>query len=424
MGTVLTNPWDLNFGGLAARNAENIKEAQSTTPSLLSSETKTTSCNSLYPNLQVEIYEQTRVHPNPYNNPNLTVTCEGYYYPDNPGNGVRNCGTRYEVRGLNGNVKGTGSRLNIPASDFQGDIFTNGFQQYYSSLVDARMVRDAEVAHWNVFRSEAGCKDSKALNYSPGASTGNCPCTSAEPVWTQGVKPMDGNPSLQSVTEKPGDCSCLMPPTNLDGQGYLVEEWTYVGTPWNPAEYDPNPPYAQLTDQWKWERNNSKSVLPQSGNDDILYAIAKPGWKATGLNPPQEFIVKETLSPLTWDKYRLTTATGFAKIGCLDNTAMNYDSEATIDSQDCKYCTDSDENATIFNQETQKCECLPGYTLKSGVFSTKCKKSVAKSGTNKGGSSNNEEDEGISVGTLMAGIAGITVLGLTVLGLSGGKSNE
>jgi len=420
MGTVLTNPFELNFGGLAARNAENIKEAE-TTSGLLSSETRTTSCNSIYPNLQVEIYEQTRVHPNPYNNPNLAVTCEGYYYPDNPGNGDRNCGTRYEVKGKNGNVKGTSRPLYIPASDFQGDIFTKGSKQYYSSLVDARMVRDAEVAHWNVFRSEAGCKNSQALNYSPGASTGNCPCTSAEPVWTQGVKPMDGNPSLQSVAEKPGDCSCLMPPTNLDGQGYLVEEWKYVGTPF-PTEYDSND--AQLTDQWKWERNTSKSVLPQAGNDDILYAIAKPGWKATGLNPPQEFIVKENLSPLTWDKYRLITATGFAKIGCLDNTAMNYDSEATIDSQDCKYCTDSDENATIFNQETQKCECLPGYTLQSGVFSTKCKKSVAKSGTNKGGSSNNEEDEGISVGTLMAGIAGITVLGLTVLGLSGGKSNE
>jgi len=422
MGTVLTNPWDLNFGGLAARNAENIKKAE-TTSGLLSNETRTTSCNSLYPNTQVEIYEQTRVHPNPYNNSNLTVTCEGYYYPDNPGNGVRNCGTRYEVRGLNGNVKGTGSRLNIPTSDFQGDIFTKGYQQYYSSLVDARMVRDAEVAHWNVFRSEAGCKDSKALNYSPGASTGNCPCTSAEPVWTQGQN-QSNNPQLQSVAERPGDCSCLMPPTNLDGQGYLVEKWEYVGTPF-PAEYDSNPPYAQLTDQWKWERNNSKSVLPQSGNDDVLYAIAKPGWKATGLNPPQEFIVKDTLSPLTWDKYRLTTATGFAKIGCLDNTAMNYDSEATIDSQDCKYCTDSDENATIFNQETQKCECLAGYTLQSGVFSTKCKKGVAKSGTNNGGSSNNEdEDEGMSVGTLMAGIAGITVLGLAVLGLSGGKKDE
>ncbi len=215
-----------------------------------------------------------------------------------------------------------------------------------------------------------------------------------------------------------------MPPTNLDGQGYLVEEWEYVGTPF-PAEYDPNPPYSQLTDQWKWKRSTSKSELPQPSEDDILYAIAKPGWKATGLNPPQEFIVKKTLSPQSWDKYRLTTATGFAKIGCLDNTAMNYDSEATIDSQDCKYCTDSDENATIFNQETQKCECLAGYSLQSGVFRTKCKKGVAKSGTNNGGSSNNEdEDEGMSVGTLMAGIAGITVLGLTVLGLSGGKSNE
>ena len=422
MGTVLTNPFELNFGGLAARNAENIKEAE-TTSGLLSSETRTTSCNSIYPNTQVEIYEQTRVHPNPYNNSNLSVTCGGYYYPDNPGNGVRNCGTRYEVMGLNGNVKGTDNRLNIPTSDFQGDIFTQGFKQYYSSLVDARMVRDAEVAHWNVFRSEAGCKDSKALNYSPGASTGNCPCTSAEPVWTQGQN-QNNNPQLQSVAERPGDCSCLMPPTNLDGQGYLVEEWEYVGTPF-PAEYDPNPPYLQLTDQWKWKRSTSKSELPQPSEDDVLYAIAKPGWKATGLNPPQEFIVKKTLAPQSWDKYRLTTATGFAKIGCLDNTAMNYDSEATIDSQDCKYCTDSDENATIFNQETQKCECLAGYSLQSGVFSTKCKKGVAKSGTNNGGSSNNEdEDEGMSVGTLMAGIAGITVLGLAVLGLSGGKSDE
>jgi len=104
---------------------------------------------------------------------------------------------------------------------------------------------------------------------------------------------------------------------------------------------------------------------------------------------------------------------------------MNYDSEATIDSQDCKYCTDSDENATIFNQDTQKCECLAGYSLQSGVFSTKCKKGVAKSGSNNGNNSKDKkEEEGMSVGTLMAGIAGITVLGLTVLGLSGGKSNE
>ena len=48
MGTVLTNPFELNFGGLAARNAENIKKAESTTPSLLSGETRTTSCNSLH----------------------------------------------------------------------------------------------------------------------------------------------------------------------------------------------------------------------------------------------------------------------------------------------------------------------------------------------------------------------------------------
>ena len=33
MGTVLTNPFELNFGGLAARNAENIKEAEDPTDS-------------------------------------------------------------------------------------------------------------------------------------------------------------------------------------------------------------------------------------------------------------------------------------------------------------------------------------------------------------------------------------------------------
>tara|TARA_B110000285_G_scaffold64866_1_gene74521 strand:+ start:3001 stop:4260 length:1260 start_codon:yes stop_codon:yes gene_type:complete len=419
MGTVLTNPYELNFGGLASRNAENIKAAESST-TLMSGETKSTSCNSQYP-AQVEIYEQTRAHPNQYNNPNITLTCEGYYYPDNPGSGVRNCGTRYEVKGVNGNVKGTGSPLYIPESDFQGDIFTKGFQQYYSSLVDARMVRDAEVAHWNVFRSVAGCKDSNALNYSPIASTGNCPCESDTPVWTQGQN-QSNNPQLQSVAERAGDCSCLMPPTNLDGQGYLVEKWEYVGTPF-PEELDSNG--VALINQWKWKRNTSKSNLPQSGEDDVLYAIAKPGWRATGLNTPQEFIVKRTLAPNNWEKYRLITATGFEKMGCMDNTAKNYDSEATIDSQDCKFCTDSDNNATIYNQETQKCECIEGYSLKAGLLGSKCKKGAAKSGTNGGNNpKDKDEDEGMSVGTLMAGIAGITVLGLTVLTLSGGKSNE
>ena len=443
MGTVLTNPFELNFGGLASRNAENIKAAESTTPSLLSSETITTSCNSIYPNTQIEIYEQTRAHPNPYNNSNIYTSCGGYGYPDSTGYQPRPCGTRYEVQGLNGNVKGTSSRLNIPTSDFQGDIFNTGGKQYYSSLIDARMVRDAEAAHWNVFRSEAGCKDSQALNYSPGAATGNCPCESATPVWTQG-QDQSNNPQLQSVAERAGDCSCLMPPTNLDGQGYLVEEWEFVGTPY-PNEYDPNPPYSQLTNQWKWKRNTSKSNLPQPSEDDTIYAIAKEGWRATGLNAPQDFIVKPNLSTMSWSKYRLITATGFEKMGCMDNTALNYDSEAQVQPQipqaqdwseefeaaarlatkyECKYCTDSDENATIYNQETEKCECIDGYTLKAGLLGSKCKKGVAKSGKKNQNAKDDEDEEGMSIGMLMAGIAGLTVVGLGVLTLSGGPKDE
>ena len=361
MGTVLTNPYELNFGGLASRNAENVTFAVET---LTTSTTRydvisslATACNALTP-MVVYVMKNTALD---------TATVK--YRVQYTSNGKNPIDSAY--------VRSTG-----------GD-FTN--------VADATAEQNRFVTEQNVFRGEAGCKDSNALNYSPGASTGNCPCESATPVWTQGQN-QSNNPQLQSVAERAGDCSCLMPPTNLDGQGYLVEKWEYIGTPF-PAEYDTNPPYTQLTN-------------------------AKPGWKATGLNPPQEFIVKQNLMPSSWSKYRLTTATGFAKIGCLDNTAMNYDSEATSDSQDCKYCTDSDTNATIYNQETQKCECIEGYSLKVGLFGSKCKKGVAKSDTTGGNNSKEGEDEGMSVGTLMAGIAGITVLGLTVLTLSGGKSNE
>ena len=120
-----------------------------------------------------------------------------------------------------------------------------------------------------------------------------------------------------------------------------------------------------MTNQWKWKRNTSKSNLPQPNEDDTIYAIAKEGWRATGLNAPQEFIVKRSSSHRTLgEKYRLITATGFEKMGCMDNTALNYDSEAQVQPQipqaqdwseefevaaklatkyECKYCTDSDD---------------------------------------------------------------------------------
>ena len=195
----------------------------------------------------------------------------------------------------------------------------------------------------------------------------------------------------------------------------------------------------------KWKRNTSKSNLPQPSEDDTIYAIAKEGWRATGLNTPQDFIVKPNLSTMSWSKYRLITATGFEKMGCMDNTAMNYDSEAQVQPQipqaqdwseefeaaarlatkyECKYCTDSDENATIYNQETEKCECIDGYTLKAGLLGSKCKKGVAKSGKKNQNAKDDEDEEGMSIGMLMAGIAGLTVVGLGVLTLSGGPKDE
>jgi len=304
----------------------------------------------------------------------------------------------------------------------------------YGSLADARNARDDYIFEKNVFRVEDGCTDSSALNYSAGASSNPCPCNSGIPVWTQG-QDQSNNPQLQTTAEQAGDCSCLMPPTDLDGNGYLVEKWKYIGTPY-PDEYDPNPPYSKLTKQWKWERNTSKSVLPQPNEEETIYAIAKKGWRATGLNAPQEFIVKPTLSPNTWVKYRLITATGFEKMGCMDNTAKNYDPLAQVaftkpdlssaekcgttfedplriacleqyklwEEYGCKYCIDDDMYATHYNQEKGECECQSGYTLKGG----KCKKDTG----GKGDGLDIDDSTPISFATVVGGIIGITALGL------------
>ena len=401
--------------------------------SLLSNETVTMSCASIYASQNIEIYQQTREHPNPYNNSNIAQTCQGYNYPDNPGSGIRDCGVRYYVKFDGDSVKGTGSPYHIPTADFEGDVLDGGmFNEYYSSLTDARMVRDKAQAHWNIFRGEDGCTDSSALNYSA-VATNPCPCSVSTPIWTQG-QDQSNNPQLQTTAEQPGDCNCLMPPTTLDGQGYLVEEWEYIG---DTDENDPNPPYAKLTKQWKWKRNASKSVLPQPSEEDNLLAIATNGWRAIGLNAPQEFIVKPTLIPGTWVKYRLITATGFEKMGCMDNTAKNYDSDAQVsitkpdlsptsttcganyndpeaiacakqyklwEKYGCKYCIDDDVYATQYNQETGECGCQSGYVLKGG----KCKKSAG----GKREELDIDDSTPISFATIVGGIIGITALGL------------
>tara|TARA_R110002012_G_scaffold144410_3_gene302646 strand:- start:5311 stop:6633 length:1323 start_codon:yes stop_codon:yes gene_type:complete len=424
-----SNPFNQNC---AVFLSENKVFNASNAPILLSNETVQPGCASFYSNSNIEIYQQTTEHPNPYNNPNIAQTCQGDDYPDNPGSGIRDCGVRYFVKFDGNSLKGTGSPYYIPTEDFEGDVLDGGmFNEYYSSLTDARMVRDKAQAHWNIFRGEDGCTDSSALNYSA-VATNPCPCSVSTPIWTQG-QDQSNNPQLQTTAEQPGDCNCLMPPTTLDGQGYLVEEWEYVG---DTDENDPNPPYAKLTKQWKWKRNASKSVLPQPSEEDNLLAIAKKGWRAIGLNAPQEFIVKPTLIPGTWVKYRLITATGFEKMGCMDNTAKNYDPLAQIgftkpdfsnteecgrDYDDplaiackeqlelwkeygCKYCIDDDMYATQYNQVTGECECQSGYSLKGG----KCK----KDGGGNGNGLNIDDSTPISFATVIGGIIGITALGL------------
>ncbi len=427
-----SNPFNQNC---AVFLSENKVFNASNAPILLPNETVQPGCASFYSNSNIEIYQQTKEHPNPHNNPNITQTCQGYDYPDNPGSGIRDCGVRYFVKFEGNSLKGTGSPYYIPTEDFEGDIFNGTWSEYYSSLTDARMVRDKVKSHWDGFVEIAGCSNSDALNYSVGVVSNPCPCSFTTPVWTQGVKPQDGNPSLQTVAQTDGDCSCLMPPTDLDGNGYLVEKWTYIGTPW-PTQYDPNPPYAQLVHQWEWQRDTSKSVLPQANEEDTIFAIAKKGWRATGLNAPQEFMVNLNGNPTTWYKYRLITATGFEKMGCMDNTAKNYDPLAQIgftkpdlssaekcgttfedplriacleqlelwEEYGCKYCIDDDMYATQYNQVTGECECQSGYTLKGG----KCKKDTG----GKGDGLDIDDSTPISFATIVGGIIGITALGL------------
>ena len=415
MGTILGNPYEFNFAQVA--NAEFRSESSQTT---LTGERIMLSCNSLYSGGYVDIISSTRTHPNPNNAPQIKVSCEGYGYPDNSG---AMCGTYYQVQvnlpkssGMQqSNINPNDSMYRTYIENFNPTRYgRNGFWGV-ETIEDARKLRDAVKEHWDVFRYEAGCSDSKALNYSPAASTGaNCPCTAAEPVWTQGVKPMDGNPTLQPVAEKPGDCSCLMPPENLDGHGYLVEKWTYVGTPY-PVEYDPNPPHSQLKDQWKWKRDTGKSVLPQAGKEDTIYAIAKKGWRATGLNAPQEFIVKKTLAPNSWEKSRLITATGFEKIGCMDKTAKNYDPEATAQPAEikCTYCEDDDTNS-VADPETGKCKCRDGYKK---AFLGKCVKDTKSSG-----SSDTPPRTPPQGGLILGGIVALTAVGLLTAATLGQKN--
>ena len=366
MGTILVNPFELNFGLLAARNAENITFAADPTDTdgdgvadtwvrgnetyeVVSGSRRYMNCNA---HTARDVFIVKKTHANPGNPTHPYPRYEVWAIVPGP---------RWFIEG--GKINDYHGMTNCTGCRRTNYIYNSRVRSgEYTTLQDAEDSRDDYIFEKNVFRAEAGCTNSQALNYSAGANSNPCPCENQQPVWTQG-QDQSNNPQLQQITEKAGDCSCLMAPTNLDGHGYLVEKWDYKGTPY-PPEYDTNPPYSRLEKQWRWERDNGKSSLPQPSEDDTIYAIAKQGWRATGLNPAQEFIVKPTLSPTTWKKYRLITATGFEKMGCMDNTAIDYDPEAMVQVEDCQYCTDNDLNATIYNHDTNKCECKAGYSLK------------------------------------------------------------
>jgi len=165
MGTVLTNPYDLNFGGLAARNAETVIKAVETLTmgnlryDVISS--VATACNS-QDNYVVYVMKIT------------TIDTGNVKYR-----------VQYTSDGRN--------PIDSPQINTTGGDFTNES--------DATTEQNRFVTERNVFRAEDGCSNSNALNYSYVASSNPCPCSVSTPVWTQGQNSLN-NPQLQSVAER------------------------------------------------------------------------------------------------------------------------------------------------------------------------------------------------------------------------------
>ena len=225
-------------------------------------------------------------------------------------------------------------------------------------------------------------------------------------------------PILQPVAETDGDCSCIYAPTYTEG-GYIVEQWTYKGQPTN--EYDTNPPYAKIIHKWEWEEKAGKSDIPQPDKSDNKVRIAKSGYRATGLTT-QEYIVKPSLMPTSWKKYRITTATGFQKFGCMDSTAQNYVEGAVAEDPDnpCEYCHDSDTHSE-YDSDAGKCVCKAGY--KRGILGTfgKCVKDKQTKTTP---SPDPTPEKTFTATGLVAGIVGLTAVGIVVSTVISAKNQE
>jgi len=193
MGTVLGNPFELNFAGVA-RNAETIVKRVET---FTSGDTRwdvvsveNTACNAV---LQYGVYIMK-----------ITTLSTGR--------------VRYKVQYTED------GRNPIDASY----VRTSGSMQGYPTLAEAEAERTSFIDSINGSRAESGCSDSSALNYSAAATSGSCPCESAEPVWDNN-KSWQETPTLVPLnSDRAGDCTCVYAPTYTEG-GYIVEEWTYKG---------------------------------------------------------------------------------------------------------------------------------------------------------------------------------------------------
>lgn len=379
MGTILSNPYEMNFAQ-TARNAETIEKRVETFTS---------------GNIKYEVIDD------------LSLACNSFHDE-----------TIYVMKITTIDTQAIKYRVSSTTDD-RNPIDSNTARKIgeYSTTSEANSARADYIEKMNAFRVEDGCGDSSAINYSSTAPSSGCPCKTSNPVW-EFNKSWSETPILQPVTETDGNCSCIYAPTYTEG-GYIVEQWTYKGQPTN--EYDTNPPYAKILHKWEWEEKAGKSDIPQPDKTDNKVRIAKSGYRATGLTT-QEYIVKPSLMPTSWKKYRITTATGFQKFGCMDSTAQNYVEGAVAEDPDnpCEYCHDSDTHSE-YDLDAGKCVCKAGY--KRGILGTfgKCVKDKQTKTTP---SPDPTPKKPVTATGLVAGIVGLTAVGIVVSTVISAKNQE
>lgn len=327
MGTILSNPFDLNFGVLAKR-AENIYSPDKTNFAVETLTTdnfrydvissQATACNTLIPYV-VYVMKITALDT-----------------------GDVNYRVEYTKNGQN------------PIDSSQ--VFSTGGN--FTNLADATAEQNRFVTEQNGFTAKPGCSDTNALNYTPYAATGNCPCETQEPVFPDEYYYGDeGETTTHSVTyntvDKEGDCTCIEKP-----EYYVLQEWRYqgVGPCWGsnmPREcYGGIAGNEYVTEKWAWDTPERSEYSSRRGNqgtsagnqesiythteggtsvsvEDYTLSLCSNGYRADiGNINTDEFWVWHQGGAI---KLRSITNTGECqKMGCMDSNAINYDSDATL----------------------------------------------------------------------------------------------